>query len=172
MPVNAAQRALAGASTLLALLLLAAPVAAVDVGDAAPGFSLPSTDGRPIVLEKLRGQVVYVDFWASWCAPCRRSFPWMSELQQRYGERGFTIVAINVDKQRADAERFLQANAARFTVVYDPEGATPLAYAVAGMPSSYLIDRRGNVVEIEAGFRDERKSAREATIRSLLAAPH
>ena len=171
MPVNAAQRALAGASTLLALLLLAPPVAAVDVGDAAPGFSLPSTDGRPIVLEKLRGQVVYVDFWASWCGPCRRSFPWMNELQQRYGERGFAIVAINVDKLRADAERFLQANAARFTVVYDPEGATPLAYAVAGMPSSFLIDRRGSVVEIEAGFRDERKSAREATIRSLLAAP-
>jgi cytochrome c biogenesis protein CcmG/thiol:disulfide interchange protein DsbE len=169
--VRAARRRLAEASTVLALCLAAGAAGAIGVGDAAPGFSLPTAGGQPIALENLRGQVVYVDFWASWCAPCRRSFPWMNELQQRYADRGFAIVAINVDKKRGDAERFLQANPARFTVVYDPEGATALAYDVPGMPSSYLIDRRGTVVDAEPGFRDERKSAREAAIMKLLAAP-
>ncbi len=144
---------------------------AVGVGEAAPEFSLPAASGKPIALDSLRGQVVYVDFWASWCGPCRRSFPWMNDIQQRYGDRGFTVVAVNVDKKRADADRFLQANPARFVVVYDPDGKAPLAYAVAGMPSSYLIDRSGKVAAVEAGFLDERTAAREDTIRSLLAAP-
>jgi thiol-disulfide isomerase/thioredoxin len=134
-------------------------------------FSLPSAGGNAIALEKLRGQVVYLDFWASWCGPCRRSFPWMSELQERYRDRGLVIVAINVDKKRADAERFLQTNSARFTVLFDPEGSTPLAYDVVGMPSSYLIDRRGMIVDLEPGFLDERKPAREQAIRTLLGTP-
>lgn len=92
-------------------------------------------------------------------------------MQDRYRDRGLTVVGINVDKKRADADRFLQINAARFAVVYDPDGKTPLAYDVAGMPSSYLIDRAGKVVAVEAGFLDDRKAAREDAIRSLLAAP-
>jgi thiol-disulfide isomerase/thioredoxin len=117
----------------------------------------------------LRGKVVYVDFWASWCGPGRRSFPWMNDLQGRYGASGLAIVAINVDKNRADAVRFLERNPAQFGIVYDPAGATPLAYAVEGMPSSYLIDTRGKIVDIEHGFHDERKDAVEQRIRALLA---
>jgi cytochrome c biogenesis protein CcmG, thiol:disulfide interchange protein DsbE len=162
---------LATTGWFLALGLAAGTVKAVGVGDAAPMFSLPNAGGNAIALEKLRGQVVYLDFWASWCGPCRRSFPWMSELQERYRDRGLVIVAINVDKKRVDAERFLQTNSARFTVLFDPEGRAPLAYDVAGMPSSYLIDRRGKIVDVEAGFLDERKPAREQAIRTLLAAP-
>jgi len=123
-----------------------------------------------VALERLRGQVVYVDFWASWCGPCRRSFPWMNELQRRYGDRGLTIVAINVDKNAADAARFLERNPAMFAVAYDQAGVTPLAYSVRDMPSSYLIDSRGNVVEIEHGFHDERKGPLEQRIQALLAA--
>jgi peroxiredoxin len=174
VPLNAARRTylrVASRGWILALGLLAGTAAAVGVGDTAPGFSLPTADGNTIALEAFRGRVVYVDFWASWCAPCRRSFPWMNELQRRYADRGLTIVAINVDKKRADAERFLQTNSARFTVLFDPEGSTPLAYDVVGMPSSYLIDRRGVTVDVEAGFLDERKAAREQAIRTLLAAP-
>jgi peroxiredoxin len=92
----------------------------------------------------------------------------MNELQQRYGDRGLTIVAINVDRRRADADQFLQGNTARFTVIYDDRGSTPLAYSVKGMPSSYLIDARGIVVDVEQGFRDDRKGAIEEQIRSLL----
>jgi cytochrome c biogenesis protein CcmG, thiol:disulfide interchange protein DsbE len=144
---------------------------ATSIGDAAPPFSLATAGGETISLADLRGRVVYVDFWASWCGPCRRSFPWMNEMQQRYGSSGLKIVAINVDKQHADAERFLQVNAARFPVVFDIAGNMPLAYSVQGMPSSYLIDARGTVVLVEQGFRDDRKAEIEKQIQSLLANP-
>jgi cytochrome c biogenesis protein CcmG, thiol:disulfide interchange protein DsbE len=153
---------------MMALSFVAEVVGATEVGEPAPPFSLTTVDGKTMALADLRGRVVYVDFWASWCAPCRRSFPWMNEMQQRYGDRGLTIIAINVDRRHADAEQFLQINAARFAVVYDDRGATPQAYSVKGMPSSYLIDARGTVVDIELGFRDDRKSAIEDQIRSLL----
>ncbi len=138
-------------------------------GDAAPAFVLPTADIGTISFEALRGRVVYVDFWASWCGPCRRSFPWMNELHQRYGARGLTIVAINVDAKREDADRFLRQYPATFAVVYDPTGATPRAYDVKAMPSSYLVDRAGRIAAIEHGFLDERRAAIDERIRTLLA---
>jgi cytochrome c biogenesis protein CcmG/thiol:disulfide interchange protein DsbE len=161
-----------GATTTLlaAALLVAAPAAAVGVGDKAPAFALTTASGETVALEALRGRVVYIDFWASWCGPCRRSFPWMNEMQQKYGTRGLTIVGVNVDKRRADAERFLQDTPAAFAVVYDESGATPASYAVKGMPSSYLVDARGNVAAVEVGFHDGRKDALEERVRALLAA--
>ncbi len=152
----------------LALSLFAATVRAVGIGEPAPAFSLPTASGEAVALSSLRGRVVYVDFWASWCAPCRYSFPWMNGMQERYGGRGLSIVAINVDRRRADAARFLTANPPRFTVVYDDQGATPESYAVKGMPSSYLVDAQGNVVGVEVGFTNDRKSALEDRIRALL----
>ena len=91
-------------------------------------------------------------------------------MQRRYGGRGLAIVAINVDRKPADAARFLERNPAQFAVVYDQAGVTPLAYAVREMPSSYLIDSRGKVVEVEHGFHDERKGPLEQRIQALLAA--
>lgn len=154
---------------LFAGLVCAFPVHAATPGAAAPAFALPTASGETVSLAPLRGRVVYVDFWASWCAPCRRSFPWMNALQARYGKDGLAIVGINVDKRRDDAERFLRDTPASFTIVYDANGATPAAYDVKGMPSSYLIDRKGNVVAVEEGFRDERRDDVEAQIRALLA---
>jgi len=148
---------------------LSTNAAAVDVGQPAPSFTLPTAAGDTVSLERLRGKVVYVDFWASWCGPCRRSFPWMNEMQRRYGSHGLSIVAINVDKKRADASRFLTETPAEFTVVYDSPGAVPAVYAVKGMPSSYLIDAGGNVVVVEQGFRDGSAAAIEARIRALIA---
>ncbi len=158
------------ASILVALTWLAfsTPVFAVDAGQVAPAFTLPDREGRTVALDKLRGQVVLVDFWASWCAPCRRSFPWMNEMQQKYGARGLTIVGVNVDKRRADADKFLTQFPASFTIVFDPDGNTPSAYDAKGMPTSYLVDPKGGVVLVEVGFRDERKAELEAKIRALL----
>ncbi|HEY1328901.1 MAG TPA: TlpA disulfide reductase family protein [Casimicrobiaceae bacterium] len=161
-----------------AIRLVAAVVAAawtagalaVGVGDNAPAFSLAGAQGETVSLERLRGQVVYVDFWASWCGPCKRSFPWMNELVAKYGKDGFTVVAVNVDKKAEDAQRFLAATPARFTVVYDAAATTPAAYQVKGMPSSFLVDRSGRVVMVEQGFRDEQKATVESRIRELLAA--
>jgi cytochrome c biogenesis protein CcmG, thiol:disulfide interchange protein DsbE len=163
-------RSLPAVVGLCAALLAPAPALAVDVGAAAPAFALPDARGAPVALDKLRGQVVYVDFWASWCTPCKRSFPWMNELQQRWGGKGLAVVAINVDKKRDDADRFLRQVPATFTVVFDETGATPAAFGVKAMPSSYLIDTRGNVVEIEQGYRDERRATLEERIRALVAA--
>ncbi len=158
----------------LACLAFAACVAsasawAVDAGQAAPALSLPTAMGEAVALDKLRGKVVYVDFWASWCGPCRRSFPFMNEMLSKYGARGFTVLGVNVDKKRADAERFLAQVPATFTIVFDETGATPSAWAVKGMPSSYLVDGTGKVVFVERGFTDEQKVQLEQRIASLVA---
>ena len=118
----------------------------------------------------MRGKVVYVDFWASWCGPCRRSFPWMNEMQQKYGARGLVVVGVNVDKKRSDAERFLAQIPASFTIVFDEAGTTPAAYGVKGMPSSYVIDARGNVTFVERGFLDESRAVLEQKIADALSA--
>ena len=162
-------RACIGACAM-ATLAVAAPVAAVDAGAPAPAFALPDGRGELITLEKLRGHVVYVDFWASWCGPCRQSFPWMNEMQRKYGTQGFKIIGINVDKRDADAQRFLQQVPAGFTVVYDPKGQAPAAYGVKAMPNSYLIDAQGRVAGVEYGFKEDRKADLERQIAALLAA--
>jgi len=141
---------------------------AAEVGAPAPALALPTAGGETVALDALRGRVVYVDFWASWCSPCRKSFPWMAEMQKKYGPSGFAVIAVNVDKRRADADRFLQSTAAQFTVVYDPVGTTPKAWNVKAMPSSFVIDTKGNVAIIESGFRDENVVELERRIRSLV----
>jgi len=163
-------RFLACFAVALAAAEFAAGASATEVGEPAPAFALPTAAGETIALDKLKGRVVYVDFWASWCGPCRRSFPWMNEMQQKYGAAGFTVVGVNVDKRRPDAEKFLQQTPATFTIVHDPAGKTPEAYGVKGMPSSYLVDANGKVVAVESGFRDEQKAEFEARIKTLLPA--
>ena len=144
--------------TAMALL----PVLASPMGGAASADDL-------LDLTAFRGQVVYVDFWASSSAPCRRSFPWMNAMNRKYAAQGLAIVAINIDKKRDDAMQFLGEMPAEFTVVYDAPGAVPAAYAVKGMPSSYVIDQSGNVSAVEQGFRDESPTMLEQKIRALLA---
>ena len=160
-------RALCIWAMIVAFCVCADRTFAASVGDAAPSFVLSTAEGRTVSLEQLRGRIVYLDFWASWCGPCRRSFPWMNEIEKRYMGNGVTIVAINVDAKREDAERFLRQYPAGFTVVYDASGATPRAYDVKAMPSSYLIDREGRIAGIEQGFLDERREALEDKIRAL-----
>ena len=153
---------------LFAGWLGAAPAWGVAAGEAAPSLALPNAAGQEVALAKLRGGVVYVDFWASWCGPCKRSFPWMNEMVRKYGPQGLTVVAVNVDKKREDADRFLKLLPAEFTVVFDPAGTTPAAWQVKSMPSSYLVDAAGKVVLVENGFKDERKADVEQRIRAAL----
>lgn len=154
------------AALMLAALLPAAPVLAATGGEA-PDFVLDGREG-PVKLSSLRGKYVYVDFWASWCAPCKRSFPWMGTLQQRFGPAGLQVVAINVDTKRADADTFLAQTPAAFVVAYDPVGATPKKYAIKGMPSSVLIDPSGKIIAAHTGFTNETPAQVERDIEGAL----
>lgn len=134
---------------------------------AAPDFSLPGDSGV-VTLSEHHGEVVYLDFWASWCPPCRESFPWMNDLQKQYGKQGLKIIAVNLDKDRSDVESFLTATPPGFTIAYDPDGTVAERYGVQGMPSSYLIDRNGNLRGTHIGFRDKDKAELEQKIIQLL----
>lgn len=155
-------------ATLFCAALLSMPAFALDTGPA-PSVNLPTRDGK-ISLSDLRGKVVLLDFWASWCGPCRQSFPWMNEMQAKYENQGFEVVAVNVDQKPEAAAEFLSQIPATFTIAYDPEGKTPEAYEVMGMPSAYLIDRNGHIHSQHIGFHNDNKESYEATIRSLLGA--
>jgi thiol-disulfide isomerase/thioredoxin len=148
----------------LLLTFLASPAA---LASKAPVFELPGDSG-PVSLKQYRNQVVFVDFWASWCVPCKYSFPWMNEMQERYGKDGLKVIAINVDKDKAMAEKFLERVPATFDIAYDPEGEVADLYSLKVMPSSYLIDRDGNLVEAHKGFKTSDGSHMEDIIRKLL----
>jgi len=120
------------------------------------------------LLQGVRGKVVMVDFWASWCEPCRHSFPWMSDLQKRLGPSGLVVIAVNLDQDRKLAEQFLAATPAGFRVEYDAQGALATQFNVTAMPTSFIIDRKGQVRESHKGFRDSQRSTREQSILKLL----
>jgi thiol-disulfide isomerase/thioredoxin len=134
-------------------LFAARPAASLEIGDTAPALSAPQLDGAPLALESLRGQVVYVDFWASWCAPCLQAMPALDALYARYRGQGFTVLAVNVDTERVAAQRLLDRVRIGYPVVLDPQGVWPGAFALRGMPSGYLLDRRGVVRYIKTGYR-------------------
>lgn len=148
--------------------LLALPATALEVGQPAPAFTLPTASGEALSLESQRGHYVYVDFWASWCGPCKQSFPWMKTLQERHAASGFKILAINVDEQQADARRFLASTPPGFTVLFDPKGATPAAWGVQGMPSSYLVGPDGKVLLVHTSFREGEAAEFERRIAALI----
>ncbi len=120
-------------------------------------------------LDAYHGRVVYLDFWASWCTPCRQSFPWMEGLAARYQAQGLTVVAVNLDRDRAAADRFLARFAPTFDVPFDPSGELARRFKVHAMPSSLLIDRQGVVRFEHAGFVPIDASTYEEQIRALLA---
>ena len=139
----------------------------LDKGVAAPDFELPGTHAV-VKLSQYRGKVLYLDFWASWCGPCKQSFPWMSAMQAKYGTKGFQVLAINVDTKREDARKFLLSSPAAFELAYDAQGLTPRLYGVKTMPSSYVIDRAGKVLAVHRGFAPEDSAALEQSVRLAL----
>jgi cytochrome c biogenesis protein CcmG/thiol:disulfide interchange protein DsbE len=123
----------------------------------------------PLDLGPLRGRVVYLDFWASWCGPCRQSFPWMESMKKAYEAQGLTVLAINVDHDRADAERFLRIFHPDFEIRFDPQGSWAEEFKVSGMPSSVIIDRHGVVRFTHVGFWPAQAELSAQQIRELLA---
>ena len=133
----------------------------------APSFKLPARTGS-VSLDSLRGRVVYLDFWASWCGPCRASFPWMTGLDKKYGAKGLEIVAVNLDKDRALADAFLADYPAPFTIAFDPKGSVAQAYGVSAMPSSFVIGKDGKILLRHAGFDPQRTAKVELQIEEAL----
>lgn len=119
-----------------------------------------------------KGDVIYIDFWASWCVPCRQSFPWMNSLKAKYQTDGFTIISINLDHSRALADGFLKEVTANFPVIYDPKGLIARKYKLKGMPSSFIVDRTGQIVSAHVGFNQEKRIAYEKEIDALLKVGH
>ena len=159
-----------GACWALACALGSSPALALEPGQRAPEISATTPTGQSLRLGGFKGQVVLLDFWASWCGPCKKSFPWMNEMQAKYGPKGLRIVAINLDEQRENADRFLSQVPAKFTIGFDTQGSTPGAFGVKGMPSSVLIGANGFIDSVHAGFRDEDAALLEQRIVSALEA--
>lgn len=114
------------------------------------------------------GKVVIVDFWASWCGPCRRSFPWMNAMIEKYADDGLVIVAVNLDKDRAAADTFLAEIPARFEIEFDPEASIAQEYGVEAMPSSFVFGRDGELVARHLGFKIKKQDEYEAVLVELL----
>jgi thiol-disulfide isomerase/thioredoxin len=151
----------------LALVATHHPARALTPGDAAPALELEGLAG-PVSLAALKGRVVYLDFWASWCPPCRQSFPWMDAQLARHGAAGLAVVAVNLDRQRAAAEQFLRAVPSRATIAFDPAGDTPRRFGARAMPSSFVIGRDGRIRLQHDGFRDEDTAALDAALQQAL----
>lgn len=156
---------------LLGLLVLVNNTAmALEAGQPVSACKLANHNGDQhlIDLQALRGQVVYVDFWASWCGPCAKSFPFMNRLQNALQDKGLHIVAINVDEVVDDAEQFLKNQPATFQVAMDSDSQCAKAFDVRAMPSTYLIDRKGIVRHVHLGFRESEADALEEQVNQLL----
>ena len=137
----------------------------------ANGNNAPTPNSREVLeqalLENL-GKVIYVDFWASWCGPCRKSFPWMNEVQNNYKQQGFTVISINLDANKTLAEKFLAETPANFGVIYDPKGAIAKHFKIQGMPSSMIIGRDGKIKSRHTGFFPNKKQLYQSEIEQLL----
>jgi len=154
---------LIGSAALLRLicasLLLAGAANASPLADGAP----------PVDIHDFRGRVVYLDFWASWCAPCRQSFPWMQAMKNAYENQGLTVLAVNLDRNRGDADRFLAQFHPSFDVRFDPQGTVAEHFMVQGMPTGLVVDRHGVVRFTHIGFRPVDEAAYENQLREILA---
>jgi len=161
-------------AALAALLLacVAAPALAVEAGDTAPVFQAKALDGKSTLsLDAYKGQVVYLDFWASWCGPCAAALPAIDQLQKEFGDQGFQVLAVNVDKDIKDARRFLSRRPVGYPSVANPDGSIPSSFEVETMPTSFLIDRNGVVQYVHKGFRSGDEDELRNHIQALVAKP-
>jgi len=149
--------------TCLVVLMPAQSIQAEPLSGAAADFTLKSNQGKNLRLEDYRGNVVMLNFWASWCGPCRHEMPLMDTLYQKYKKLGFTILAVNVDEDSSDADEFLRAVPVSFPVLYDNESKVSKLFDVDAMPTTVMIDREGNKRFLHRGYQEgyEKKYAKE-----------
>jgi thiol-disulfide isomerase/thioredoxin len=134
----------------------------------APDFKLDARGGQKLALSQLHGQVVMLNFWASWCGPCRQEMPLLEQMYKKYKPMGFTMLGVNVEPDTAAAEKWLQETPVSFPVVFDRQNSVSKLYNVSGMPSSVLIDRKGNVRYLHRGYQPGDENTYLNYIRELI----
>ena len=155
----------------LALLASATPLmgqAAATPQSPAPDFTLKGLDGRNLRLAEQRGQVVLLNFWASWCGPCKVEMPHLNRLHDKYGSAGFTLLGVNVDEDARTAAAAAQKLAVKFTVLHDADKGVSRLYALDSMPATVLIDRDGRVRHLHRGYREGVEATYEQQVRALV----
>ena len=159
--------------TLITLISAAClSLTAITAAEPTVGATLPNLNGLlpGAALPKTSGKVVLVDFWASWCAPCKASFPTMSRLQSKYGSKGLVVIGIGVDENAKDYQTFAAKNKVGFTIAHDSKQQAAAFFNPPTMPSSYLVDRSGKIRHIHKGFKGAKTEAEYTKeIEALLA---
>jgi len=157
------------ASLLLCLATAVSPAGAnVTPQSPAPDFTLKGIDGRNLRLQEQRGQVVLVNFWATWCGPCRQEMPHLNRLYDKYRASGFTLLAVNIDDDPRTAIATAAKMGLRFPVLLDTDKTVSKRYALGSMPATVLIDRDGKVRFLHRGYREGMELSYEQQIRQLV----
>jgi peroxiredoxin len=159
-----------GAAIVAAVMLVAVADSAARAAEPAPApdFTLPAMDGSELRLSELKGQVVMVNFWATWCGPCRQEMPLLQQLQAKYEPLGFTLVGINVEPDSAGARAWLRNSPVTFPILFDRQNQVAERFGVQGMPSSVFIDRAGKVRHVHRGYQPGDESKYADMVRSLV----
>jgi peroxiredoxin len=139
-----------------------------ELSGTAPDFDLVARDGSHVALADLQGQVVMVNFWATWCGPCRQEMPHLEALYQRYSDLGFTLLGVNVEEDPSGADEFLAETPVSFPILFDPENRVSELYNVVAMPSTVMIDRTGEMRFIHHGYQPGYEDEYQSQIRALI----
>ena len=155
-------------AVIAAVLVLSAPALAGAPGAPAPQFSLAARGGHNVSLAQYKGQVVMLNFWASWCGPCRQEMPLLESIYKKYNKLGFTMLGVNVEPDSQAANEWLKATPVSFPILYDTESKVSKLYDVAGMPTSVIIDRAGKVRMVHRSYRPGDENEYLDSIRTLI----
>jgi peroxiredoxin len=153
---------------LMAAIVLASTAFAADAGGPAPAFTLAALDGSRSGLSEYKGQVVMVNFWATWCGPCQQEMPLLDQMYKKYKPAGFTLIGVNVDKDAPPVKALLARKPVSFPVLLDPANEVSRAYHVDEMPSSVIIDRKGEIRYVHRGYRPGDENDYQDRIRQLI----
>jgi thiol-disulfide isomerase/thioredoxin len=159
-------RAVCGIALVLAF---ASAASALTLGDAPPAIDVPDRAGNKVDLNELKGKVVVIDFWASWCGPCRQEMPILEALHKKYAKQGLVLIGINIDSNSKKMDNFLKGTPASFRIVHDRKLAVAAKYEPGTMPSSYFVGRDGKIRYVHEGFRKKDAAELEERIKQLLA---
>ena len=161
-------RGCAAFAAAAATLLLALPTLAGGSDPQAPDFSLPARSGSTLSLDQFKGQVVMINFWASWCGPCRTEMPLLESIYKKYNRMGFTLLGVNVEPNSQAANDWLKATPVSFPILYDTDSKVSKLYDVAGMPSTVIIDRTGKLRVLHRGYKPGDENEYMDSIRALI----